>query len=217
MTFARVPVSAGAAIVLTLVTSVANPVWAETGTYALDRSATASLGTMFRVGNDFIPDAFDLAENLFDGGGRDVIARFRRGLEIARRGIVAEGAAAAVGIAVHFPEVLEKAPAESAAKRGVEDIDFREIGEVPRRRQVRDDDDLSPLAGIAEMRHEFLEDGMWIEVLFGLVDNERTLIVQVDREVEQQQNNTARSRRQLLDRNAVIFDAVPKPDMVGAV
>jgi len=41
MTLARVAVSAGAAIVLSLVTSVATPVWAETGTYALDRAASA--------------------------------------------------------------------------------------------------------------------------------------------------------------------------------
>ncbi len=73
-----------------------------------------------------------------------------------------------------------------------------------------DDDDLPPFAGVAEMRHELLENGIWIEVLFGLVDNQGPLIVQVDREVQQQQNNAARSRRELLDRNAVIFDAVAK-------
>jgi len=41
MTLARVPVSVGAAIVLTLVTSVATPVQAETETYALDTAASA--------------------------------------------------------------------------------------------------------------------------------------------------------------------------------
>jgi len=40
MTLARVPVSVGAAIVLTLVTSVATPVQAETETYALDPAAS---------------------------------------------------------------------------------------------------------------------------------------------------------------------------------
>jgi hypothetical protein len=65
---------------------------------------------------------------------------------------------------------------------------------------VRDDYDLAPLASIAEVRHELLENRIWIEVLLGLVDNERALVVHVDGKIEQQENDAARSRRELFDR-----------------
>jgi polyisoprenoid-binding protein YceI len=47
MALARVPVSVGAALLLTFVTSVATPVLAETGTYALDPTASAVDFTLY--------------------------------------------------------------------------------------------------------------------------------------------------------------------------
>jgi hypothetical protein len=68
---------------------------------------------------------------------------------------------------------------------------------------VRDDDDLPPQLGAPEAIDKFIEDGLRVEVLFGLVDDERPIIIAIKGQVQQQEDNAARTWRQLLDADAL--------------
>jgi hypothetical protein len=63
------------------------------------------------------------------------------------------------------------------------------------------------------MRYELLEDGVRIQILFRLIDDQRTEVLTVNSKVKKQQHDTAGSGRQLLDRDALVFDPVLNCDV----
>jgi hypothetical protein len=82
---------------------------------------------------------------------------------------------------------------------------------------MRHDNDLTAQLGSAKPPDQLVEDRLRIEVFLRLVDDERPVVVAVDREVEEQEDDAARARRELLDVDALILDAVADRDVLCAV
>ncbi len=73
---------------------------------------------------------------------------------------------------------------------------------------VRDDDDLPADLRLLEPWDQFIKNRFWIEVLFGLVDDQRPVILLIDREVKQQQDDAPRSGRELLNVDLFILKSI---------
>jgi Transposase IS66 family/RNase_H superfamily len=101
------------------------------------------------------------------------------------------------------------------AARG--DDDLVGIGVDDQVRVMRNDDDLPAQLGMAEARDQLVENRFGIEILFGLVDDQRPVVIAVDRQIEKQENDAARAGRKLLDVNAFILNAVGDLDVIGSV
>jgi hypothetical protein len=55
--------------------------------------------------------------------------------------------------------------------------------------------DLALVLRIHEQVDEFVEDGLWVEVLFGLVNDECPIIRLIEREIKEEQNDPTGSWR----------------------
>jgi len=84
-------------------------------------------------------------------------------------------------------------------------------------RVVSHHDDLAPIARGAKELDEFRIDGLGVQVLLRLIDQERVGLLAIDRQVEQEQNNASEARGQALDTQSVILKAVAKADVLCAV
>lgn len=67
-----------------------------------------------------------------------------------------------------------------------------------------------------EQGHELLKDGLRVQILLLLVNDQRASIVIVQGEIEEKKHNPARARRQFSNIKAVIFDAIADIDVVCA-
>lgn len=81
---------------------------------------------------------------------------------------------------------------------------------------VGDHDDLPLGLGRDEQGDQFIKDRFGIEILLGLIDDQGPMIALVERQVQEEQDNPARTRRQLCDVGAFVIDAVGDLDVVGA-
>ena len=82
---------------------------------------------------------------------------------------------------------------------------------------VCDHDHLPAPLGRLKKRDEFVVHGSRVQVLLGLVDDERPVVVIIQRKVEEDKNDSARARRQLANVCAVVADPVLDRDVVRAV
>ncbi len=81
---------------------------------------------------------------------------------------------------------------------------------------MRDHDHLALRLGRDKQRHQLVEHGLGIEIFFRLIDDQRAIVGIVESEVEQQQHDPARARRQLANVDTVVGDLVPDRDVIGA-
>ena len=75
-------------------------------------------------------------------------------------------------------------------------------------RVVRHHDDLPSCSSRHKRRDEFIEHRLRIQILLRLVDNQRSVIVIIEREVKKQEHYAAGSRRQVFDVNTVVGNPV---------
>ncbi len=61
-------------------------------------------------------------------------------------------------------------------RSGLSDDDLIGVGVDDEIGVVRDHDDLPPKPSLGEERHEFVEDGLRVEIFLGLIDNERAIV-----------------------------------------
>lgn len=96
------------------------------------------------------------------------------------------------------------------------DYDLVGIGVDNQVRIVGDHNDLAVRFGLDKQRHQLLENGFWIEIFLGLVNDQRPSVPVIQGEVEQQKHDPAGAGRQFPNIDPVIFDAVVNIDVVGA-
>ena len=81
---------------------------------------------------------------------------------------------------------------------------------------VCDDDDLPTGLRLPEPFDQIIINRFGVKVLFGLVENQRPDILSIDREINQQQDDAPRSRRELLNVDALILKSVCDLYMIRA-
>ena len=82
---------------------------------------------------------------------------------------------------------------------------------------MSDDDDLSSASRGPEVRDEFGENGLGIEVLFGLIYNQRPPIVLVYCQVEKEEDDPSGAGGQLLNCYSIVFDRVQDLNVVRVI
>jgi hypothetical protein len=64
-------------------------------------------------------------------------------------------------------------------------------------------DDLVVIVRAAPVNDKLFEDRIRIEVLFGLIDDQRTLILEINHKIQQKQDNASRIRPRFVQPNAL--------------
>ena len=96
------------------------------------------------------------------------------------------------------------------------DDDLIGVGVDDEVRIVRNHDHLAMRLGLDEETNKFLKDRFRVKVFFRLINDQRSVVAVIQREVEQQQHNSAGARRQLAYIDAIIFDPITNGDVIRA-
>jgi hypothetical protein len=84
-------------------------------------------------------------------------------------------------------------------------------------RIVGDQDDLTARFRVLEVARQQLVDGLIVEILVWLIDDQRSCIHGIEAEIQDQQDNPLRSRRKLFEVGTIVFEAVVEPNVVNLV
>src|SRR5450759_3294518 len=98
----------------------------------------------------------------------------------------------------------------------ISDDDLISIGVYHEIRIMRNHYDLAVRLGFDKEVDQFVEHRLGIEILLRLVDHQWSVVIVVQRKIEEQKNDAARAGRQLADVDTVILDAIADRDVIGA-